>query len=168
MSQTRLIFGVFIILIGLSVLIDLPVLKILFALFVVWLGMRVIVGREGGFIDFREKTEAHEDEIKRVLVFTGINKKFVSSDFKGGEIVAVFGGGDIDLSDVKTKQKELTLELTAVFGGLKVKLPSSWSIKSEGVGILGGYDNKTQLKGRKTVDATIKGAAIFGGVEIVS
>jgi predicted membrane protein len=167
MKQSRIIIGVLIILIGLNFLFNLNLVRIIIAGFIIWLGLRVIMGSERRF-DYSEQTEAEEDKVDRVLVFSGINKKFISSNFQGTNIVAVFGGGEIDLSDVKTKEKEVILEFTAVFGGLKVILPKSWAVKSEGVGIIGGFDNKTKLSGKKTVDVKLKGAAILGGVEIVN
>jgi len=81
-------------------------------------------------------------------------------------LVVVFGGGELDLSQVKTKQKQVTIEVVAIFGGLKIIIPPSWQVKSEGVGILGGFNNQAQLKGSKKTTAIIEGVAIFGGVDI--
>ena len=163
----RLIIGILIILVGVSFLINFPVFKFAFALFIIWIGIKVLTGNREKF-EFQSTGKTEEDEISRILVFSGINRRFLSKNFKGGEVVAIFGGGDIDLSEVDTKEKEITLDVVAIFGGLRVKVPDTWTIKSEGVGIIGGFNNNTKQKEKGTVTATVKGIAIFGGVDIVN
>ena len=164
--NTRLIIGAFIILIGISILFDLNLFKIIFPLLLIWIGVQVILGKDGGGNAY-VRSDVQEDSIKRVLIFSGINQKISSSNFKGGEIVTVFGGGDIDLSEAKTKEKNIKLELVAVLGGLRIQVPQNWAIQSEGIGILGGFENRTNGKDiKKTVEVSIKGVAVLGGVEI--
>jgi predicted membrane protein len=167
MKRSRLVLGVLVILIGLSFLIDIPIFKFAFALFVIWLGVRILTGSSGK-TEFLSKSETAENSINRVLIFSGINQKLKSKDFQGGELVTVFGGGDLDLTESATKQDSLSLELVAIFGGIKVKLPESWNVNSEGVGVLGAFENRTKPGKEKGPTITIKGAAIFGGVEVVN
>jgi hypothetical protein len=162
----RLIVGFIIILVGIGLLLDLNIIQIIIPLFIIIIGIRIVMGRndkwgweEGG------QTVVNEDNLKRVLVFSGTNQKIKSDDFKRAEIVTVFGGADIDLSEVKVKTENITLDFVAVFGGIKVKVPPNWDITSQGVGILGGFDNKTTPSSEK-VKVTLKGTAILGGVEI--
>lgn len=169
MNVTRVIIGLFIISIGLSSLVDFPFFKFIFAAFVVWLGVKVIMGTgKSGTSVIADKGESGEEVINRVLIFSAINKKFNSNNFRGGQITAVFGGGEADFRGAKVKQKEITLEATAIFGGLKLYVPKNWNVKTEGVGIIGGYDNKTKSTLKPAQEVVVKGAAIFGGVEIVN
>lgn len=161
----RVIIGSILILIGLSAVFDFPFFNLLFAGFIIWLGIKIISGSSD---QFRTSSETNDDQIKRVLIFSGIDQKVTSNNFTGGEIVAVFGGGDVDLSQVKTRSNKVELNFVTIFGGLKVKIPSSWSVNSEGMGILGGFNNRSKGEGKKVTVATIKGVAIFGGVEIVN
>ena len=169
MRSGRFIIGVIIILFGLNFLFNLDLMRILIAGLIIWVGFRMLTG-EGrrNFGDWGQQTNSQDDEIDRVLVFSGMNKKFVSNSFKGATITAIFGGAEVDLSDVKTTDKELTLEFTAVFGGIRVKLPKTWSVSSDGVGILGGFENSTRQEGKTSTKVRVKGAAIFGGVELTS
>jgi predicted membrane protein len=164
--NSRVIIGVVIVLIGLGFLFDINVLRFIFPLFLVFIGVQILMGRRQNW-DLAKTATVAEDSLHRVLIFSGINQKVVSSNFKSGEVVAIFGGGDIDLSSAKTKAKTIELELVAIFGGLKVRIPSDWSVTSEGVGILGGFDNKAK-GGTKAVTVQLKGVAIFGGVEVVN
>ncbi len=165
--MSRVFFGILIILFGLSFLFKFPFFNVLLAIVVIGLGIKVLGGRGSGF-DMGRRGETNEDFLKRVLIFSGINRKVVSDTFGGAEVVAIFGGGDIDLSEVKTEGKTLNLDLVAIFGGLKVRVPESWDVESEGMGFLGGFENNTSSPAKESVAVRVKGVAIFGGVEVVN
>ena len=167
--NSRLIVGIVIILLGLSFLFELPILKVLIALFIIYIGFKVLRGKPGD-IPFTSdiSSKSSEDFIKRVLIFSGMKTKYDSKNFKGAEFVAVFSGGELDLSKVSTNEKELELNLVAVLGGLKVKVPKSWEVKTEGVGVLGAFNNKTAKPSKTKVKVLVKGAAVLGAVDIDS
>lgn len=167
MSMWRLVVGALLILMALNILFNLDLFRLILPLLLIWLGARIIWGKSGGGFQFERASEVNEEEIDEVLIFSGINKRYTSSKFKGGKLVVVFGGGEIDLREVKAVGKELMVEVVAIFGGIKVLVPESWRVRSEGVGIFGGYDNKARGGEGKTT-LNVKGAAIFGGVEIVN
>ncbi|HRN70895.1 MAG TPA: hypothetical protein PLS49_06985 [Candidatus Woesebacteria bacterium] len=161
----RFIIGTLIVLLGISILFDLNLFRLLLPLILIWVGVQVIMGKDNG--NPNEQIEVQEHHIKRIVVFSSINQKVVGDNFQGGEVITVFGGGEVDFSQVKTKEKEIKIDLVAICGGLEITVPDHWIINSEGVGVLGGFDNKangSQVK--KTVEVTIKGVAILGGVQI--
>src|SRR3989344_9119576 len=160
--NARVIVGAIIILIGLSSLFDFPFLRFLFPLLIIWFGLRIITGKTGGF-NMGEKSETQEEKINKVVIFSSLNEAYSSNNFRGGEIVIVFGGGEIDLTNAKAKD-EVKLNLVAILGGVKVIVPNTWLVKSNGIGILGGFSNKTKVTGKKTAEVRIEGVAIFGGV----
>ena len=166
MNYTRLIIGSIIILIGINILFDIDIFRILFPLLLIWLGARIIWGKDNS--SFTTQSESREDKLKRILIFSGVQQKVQSDNFEGGEIVTIFGGAEIDLSNAKTKQKQIQLDLVAILGGIKITLPPTWSVCSEGVGILGGFNNQAGKDSKKTVEVNLKGVAILGGVDIVN
>lgn len=168
MNQPRTFLGILIILVGLSTLVEFPFFRIAFAVFIIWLGFRVLSGQTRGSATWVKKHAWSEDTLNRALIFSGIDAKVTSSAFRGGEVVAVFGGGQIDLSAVKSKKTTIEMEIVAVFGGLKLIVPDSWSVRSEGVSLLGDFANHTKIKSKKTTELLLKGAAVFGGVEVVN
>lgn len=167
MKKNNVFFGILIILIGLSFLFNFSFFRFLFAAFIIWLGIRLLTGEEQKF-DYGFKGKVHEDFLKRILIFSGINEKVVSNDFQGTDLVAIFGGGEVDLSEVKLSKGKAELNLVAIFGGLKIKVPKNCNIRSEGIGILGGFNNKASGSSKNTASVLIRGVAIFGGVEIVN
>ncbi|MBM3416907.1 MAG: hypothetical protein FJY20_10820 [Bacteroidetes bacterium] len=51
----------------------------------------------------------------------------LSKDFKGGDIVNIFGGTEFNLSQADIKGR-VTLEVTTIFGGTKLIVPSHWEV----------------------------------------
>lgn len=162
--------GVIIILIGLSILFSFPVFNFVFALIVLWIGVRILTGRHGKHVNYwgESKGTINEDYLRRVLVFSGIQTKLKSENFEGAELVTIFAGGEIDASNVTTKKSNIDIDLVAVLGGIKLRIPKGWQVKSEGMGILGGYDNNTEPSSKSGVVVHLKGVAILGGVEVVN
>jgi predicted membrane protein len=160
----RIFIGIFIVIIGLSALTGLSLLKFAVALLLIAIGVRIIVGH-GNKMRFTPSS-SNENELNEVAIFSPVRKQVRSGDFRGGSMVLVFSGGEIDLSEAQTSAPEVMLEITAIFGGCKLIVPKSWRVYSEGTAILGGYHVSGEA-GSGTMTLRIRGAAIFGGVEIV-
>jgi len=158
--------GLFVILLGLSMLFGFPLLKVFVGVVIILVGIRMVTGKNNRW-DYQFRGETDEEVFKRVLICSGINTKLTSSAFEGAEVTVICGGGEIDFSGVTTKLENVELNFVAIVGGLKVRLPKDWTVRSEGVGIIGGFDNKTKAPTKPAVVAVIKGAAIIGGIEIV-
>lgn len=116
--------------------------------------------------DFDNTKEA---DLDIVSIFSGIKKKILSKEFNGGEIVCVFGGAQVNLSNADFNAP-VVLDLVQIFGGTKLVVPANWEVRSEIATIFGGVDDKrpqpTSVGPEKTL--ILKGTIIFGGVEINS
>jgi hypothetical protein len=112
-----------------------------------------------------------EDYIDSVGIFGGIKKNILSKDFKGGEIVCIFSGAEINLTQAEIKGR-VVLEIVNIFAGVTLIVPANWEIKSsEMVAVLGAIEDKRiqQVNVTNGVDVlVIKGTSIFGGIEIKS
>ena len=117
-----------------------------------------------------EETYSQDDFIDSTNIFSGTKKVILSKNFKGGDIVNIFGGSEIDLSQADMTSPAV-LEVTAIFGGATLIVPSNWAIKSEAVTIFGGIGDKrkiTTMPESPTKTLVLKGTMIFGGMEIKS
>jgi len=163
----RILIGTVLIIIGLSAIISFSVVKLVFALIIIFIGLRIISGHGRWDSDYwHEKSESSQDWLNDVAIFSPLNKTVNSENFKGGKVTLVFSGGEIDLSNVKTPAREVNMEVTAIFGGGKLIVPSGWSVNPNVAAIFGGFNNRTRAGGEITLN--LKGAAIFGGLEIVN
>jgi predicted membrane protein len=110
--------------------------------------------------------------LSEAVVFGGLERRMTSQDFQGGDITAIFGGIELDLTEANMLANEATLAITAIFGGVEVRVPPSWHVAYRGAPIFGGVEDKTRTarvddpasSNLKTL--VITGAVIFGGLEI--
>ena len=112
---------------------------------------------------------SNEDIIDAVAIFGSVKKMIYSKKFRGGEIVTVFGGSEINLSQADF-EGTLVIEIVQIFGGTKLIIPPHWEVRSQAVAILGGIEDKRQQ--HQGPDAkkilVLDGVAILGGIEIKS
>ncbi|GAA4781183.1 hypothetical protein GCM10023231_05720 [Olivibacter ginsenosidimutans] len=111
-----------------------------------------------------------EDYIDSVSIFGQVKKNIYSKNFKGGDIVNIMGGADINLIQADIKQP-IILEVVQIFGGTTIIVPSHWKVNPEMTAIFGGVEDKRFIN-NVAVDnqknLIIKGTSIFGGITIKS
>ena len=110
-----------------------------------------------------------EDFIDSTSIFSGIHKKLVSKTFKGGDVVTMMGGAEIDLSQADFTGT-VRLDITQIMGGTKIIVPPHWEVRTEVTAIFAGFEDKRQqpavLNPEKVL--IIDGTSIFGGIELKS
>jgi len=117
-----------------------------------------------------EANYSNEDFVEGTSIFGGTKKNVISKNFKGGDLVNIFGGSELDLMQADFTGTAV-IEITTVFGGTKLLAPSNWSIKSEVVTIFGGLEDKRKMPVvQESTEKTLllRGTVIFGGIEIKS
>jgi hypothetical protein len=118
--------------------------------------------------DTSNTTHASGD-LDSVSVF-GSSKSIISKDFKGGDMVTIFGGSELNMMQADISGV-VTVEVVQIFGGTKLIVPSHWRIKtSEVVSVFGGIDDKRPINTAPddTKVLNLKGVSIFGGIDIRS
>ncbi len=117
-----------------------------------------------------DTTYSKEDYVNATSVFGGTKKNILSKNFKGGEIVNIFGGTELNLSQADITD-EAVIEMTTIFGGTKLIIPSNWTVKSDAAVIFGGIEDKrpvTPVEESNHRTLRLKGTVIFGGIDIKS
>jgi predicted membrane protein len=111
-----------------------------------------------------------EDTIESTSIFAGVKKIITSKNFKGGSIVAIMGGVEINLLNADM-QSPAVLDITSIMGGARIIVPSNWQVKSEMTTIMGGVEDKRpllQLNEGSPKLLILKGTTIMGGIDIKS
>ncbi|GAB3934388.1 LiaF transmembrane domain-containing protein [Mucilaginibacter myungsuensis] len=111
-----------------------------------------------------------DNHIDTVSVFGGVKRTILSKTFKGGEIVNVFGGTDLDLTQADI-QGQVIVEITQLFGGIKLIIPPHWQVTSDVAAVFSSVDDKRRNMGTPLSPdkiLVIKGVSIFAGVDIRS
>ncbi len=135
---------------------------LIFPALLILAGVLVIFGRgmSGG-------SEVSADEIRSFNIFSGSELASSSSNFRGGNVGAVFGGAEIDLRNA-TLAPDAALDVFVMFGGLELKVPEGWRVTTQGMPIFGGVENKTAKDAlpASAPSLSINMTVLFGGLEI--
>lgn len=111
-----------------------------------------------------------DDVLDATAVFGGVKRSVVSKQFRGGEIVAVFGGAEINLAHADF-HGVIKLEIVNVLGGTKLIVPANWDVQSVMVAVFGGVEDKRVIR-PEMIDPNkkliIEGTSFLGGLEIRS
>ncbi len=143
--------------------IILPVILILIGLSIIFSKTKAVSSKP---LSAKVKDEDHFDYL---ALFSGVETRHHSTDFKGGSVTAVFGGAVIDLRDAVLSEKGAEIEVNAVFGGVDIIVPDDWVVHVKGTPLFGGWENKTRhSESEKTnkPEVNVKCLAVFGGVDI--
>ncbi len=112
-----------------------------------------------------------EEVLDIAAVFGAVKKNIYSKNFRGGEIVSVFGGAEVNLSQANFQTPQIEIESVQIFGGAKLIIPADWTIHNEAVAIFGGIEDKRPQPVAIPIPEKIvvlKGFVMFGGIEIKS
>jgi predicted membrane protein len=149
--------------------------QVFFPALIIIVGLKMIFGpshleRRMHKQPFFNQSVGSENFYEDIAIFGGGERKVVTPTFKGGRMVAAFGGSKIDLSHCNiTPEDHPVIEIVHIFGGSTLLVPSDWNVKVEVFNIFGGYVDKriaSQIDYNKTL--VIKGVTIFGGGEVKS
>lgn len=119
--------------------------------------------------DDNDSEEINDMTMDIVSVFGGVKKSVLSKNFKGGEVVCIFGGAEINLTNADFIGP-VAIDVVQIFGGTKLIVPSNWEIRSEIAAVFGGIDDKRRPPGNVPPEKTLilKGTSVFAGIEIIS
>ena len=105
--------------------------------------------------------------VSAFAILGGVRRRCVSQDFRGGDLNAIMGGCELDLTQASISGGDAVIDAFAMWGGIDIRVPQDWTVVVEGTPILGAFVDKTVHAAapvRKVL--VIRGAAIMGGVEI--
>ncbi len=145
---------------GWAIKLVLPVLLILYGLYVIGNGVHFNRVAPDGTTDSRLGGSYN-------AFFSGNETCLPSEEFFGASTTAVFGGVELDLRSAIIVE-DVTIDATAIFGGIEIYLPDDVNVKLTSTALFGASDNGVK---RVTVPewptVYIRSTAIFGGVEIL-
>lgn len=150
--------------------INVSLIKFFWPVLIIVIGTSFILSGNG--INVKDKykgKETSEDVIDKFVIFSGLNARNYSTNFRGGSLIAAFGGMDIDLRDANISSEGARLDVTVAFGGIDLIVPDNWKVIVKGVPIFGGWSNKTRVNDYSAVDGPVlivKCFVAFGGIEI--
>ena len=103
----------------------------------------------------------------QAAVFSGSDRAYNNNEkFTGANLLAIFGGVDLDLRNAKF-EKDTAIEAFALFGGIEIIVPEDVQVKVKSAFVFGGISderNNTEKECKHTI--YIDAAGGFGGLTI--
>jgi len=100
------------------------------------------------------------------LMMGGIKKGVCCEDFKGGQITAIMGGCEIDLTRAGMPGGVAIIDVFTVWGGVEIRVPEDWNVVNRGFPFMGAFEDKTRHPAVPRTTLVVRGTAVMGGVEI--
>lgn len=117
---------------------------------------------------FASSGDEQSDEVALVAIFDGVELESRASAFRGGSMLAWFGGVAVDLRGA-TLAPGARLSVHSLFGGVAIRVPPEWRIESSLHALAGGVDVRSSDPGDPAAPTlTVEGLALFGGIAIGS
>jgi hypothetical protein len=134
----------------------------------------VILGFYGGLLAaaalvkraLPSRGDAESDEVRLIAIFGGAELESRAQAFRGGSMLAWFGGIAVDLRQA-TLAPDAQLTVGALFGGVDVKVPPGWRVVSTARALAGGVsDDVPEPDDPAAPTLTVESTAVFGGVSV--
>ncbi|MFC2115901.1 LiaF domain-containing protein [Bacteroidota bacterium] len=170
---TGIFWGVLLILIGLALIIrfvfnvDFPVVKVMFALFFVYIGLRILFGSFGFF---KFETKSTDVLFSEKEFYEPTNNK---------EYNVIFGQGNFDFTNIDLSQGNVNVKISTVFGGTEIKIDRDMPVRIVADAVFSGAefpDGSTAVFGSSSYQTEsfrpdtnhlkIKLDVVFAGVKI--
>ena len=137
-----------------------------------WPALLILVGFGIIYGSFRrrEGPEGSASDLRIFAAFAGHEVQNSSSNFRGGQLTALFGGFEVDLKGARVAEPPAVIDVTCAFGGGDIRIPEEWNIENRTVAIFGATEDSRpgQKEQSATVDLVISGVVLFGGIEFKS
>lgn len=111
---------------------------------------------------------AAEDSLFSTFVmWSGVERKVGSLDFRGGDVTAIMGGAEIDLRQAKMPAGRAVVDVMVLWGGLDLFVPPGWKVTVEALPLMAGVEDATRAPaGETSGHLVVKGLVLMGGVDI--
>jgi hypothetical protein len=111
--------------------------------------------------------DSESDEVALMAVFDGQELRSEARAFRGGSMLAWYGGIDADLRDAQLAPGGAHLSVGALFGGVSIRVPSGWRVEKTMRAVAGGVE----VSGENPEDPdaptlVLDGYALCGGVAV--
>ncbi len=116
------------------------------------------------------------DRVELLAVLGGVESRSTSKTFRGGEMLAIFGGVDLDLRDAGISVPPAEIQVFTLFGGTEIRVPEGWNVRLNVLPVLGSAEDERRrpaaaqepadVGSQKGPNLIITGFVAFGGVSV--
>ena len=103
-------------------------------------------------------------------ILGGGNRSSTANPFRGGDLVAIMGGGQVDLRRaIIPPGEQAIIDVMSMMGGFEIIVPETWAVDDRTMPIMGGVGNETHIATQPGVTPptlVLRGVMFMGGVNI--
>ncbi|HEV3220809.1 MAG TPA: DUF5668 domain-containing protein [Candidatus Acidoferrales bacterium] len=118
----------------------------------------------------RAPTNDIDSSFDYFAVLGGVKQKIMTKNFRGGRILAAWGGFELDMRQADIEGESATIHVTAVMGGGSIRVPENWIVDFQGTPFMGGFvDEREHAPAPDAGPAKrliIRGLVFMGGLVI--
>jgi hypothetical protein len=121
------------------------------------------------------RTADRDERLSMFAVWSNVRRASAASPFRGGDITAIMGGGQLDLRLATIPPgHEAILDIVAVMGGVEIVVPPHWEVSTPIFPFMGGVEDKrfpplqTDSAPKESGRLVLRGIVMMGGVHIKS
>jgi hypothetical protein len=115
---------------------------------------------------FPSRGDESSDEVALVAIFDGIKLESRARAFRGGSMVAWYGGIAVDLRQAELAT-DARLSVRALLGGIAIRVPAGWKVESTATAIGGGVAiDAPQPEDGDAPVLVLDGFALLGGIAV--
>jgi predicted membrane protein len=101
-----------------------------------------------------------------MAVMGGVSRGINSSNFRGGDLLAIMGGCEIDLRKAAI-HGEAVIDIFVMWGGIEIRVPEDWTVITKVFPLMAGVEDTTRPPQGATAHRLIlRGTAVMSGIEI--
>jgi len=117
------------------------------------------------------RTGSPDADFNGIAILGGFKRRITSKKFKGGSVLSVMGGFQIDLRQADMEGDSATIEAMSFMGGGEIKVPDDWLVSMEGISLFGAFVDETDqqspaIAGKPQKRLIMKGASLMGGIVV--
>ncbi|SDD53267.1 DUF1707 SHOCT-like domain-containing protein [Auraticoccus monumenti] len=113
-----------------------------------------------------EPGAATSDPDRFVAVFGGFERKGQWRVRRDNQLLTLFGGGELDLTEATWEGEQIEMTGLTVFGGVEITVPEGVAVRNETVAIFGGAEVDVPPAPAGSPTLVVKGLCLFGGVSV--
>lgn len=109
-----------------------------------------------------------DDYVRSFAVMGGITRRNESRAFRGGELTAVMGGVELDLTNAVAAGGRAVVDVFAIWGGIDIRVPDDWRVEIDATPVMAGVESSARLAPGLAATGTlvVRGFVMMGGVDI--
>lgn len=144
--------------------------ELVFPLLVIFIGVQLTLRAwRGSSASGAAPGEADADDYVRSFAVMGaVTRRNESQAFRGGELSAVMGGVELDLTQAQAAGGRAIVDVFAIWGGIDIRVPEDWRVEVEATPVMAGIESNARLAPGAAATGTlvVRGFVMMGGVEI--